>query len=66
MEVLKRNGRSVKFNPSKITSRLRNLSDGLKVDADKMAVKVISQMADGISTVELDTLCIEIAASMVS
>ena len=66
MKVLKRNGRSVSFNPSKITSRLRNLSDELKVDADKMAVKVISQMADGITTVELDTLCIEIAASMVS
>ena len=66
MKVTKRNGRSVNFNPSKITSRLRNLSDGLKVDADKMAVKVISQMADGITTVELDTLCIEIAASMVS
>ena len=66
MKVLKRNGKSVNFNPSKITSRLRNLSDGLKVDADKMAVKVISQMADGITTVELDTLCIEIAASMVS
>jgi len=66
MKVIKRNQRSVNFNPSKITSRLRNLSNGLKVDADKMAVKVISQMADGITTVELDTLCIEIAASMVS
>ena len=66
MKVLKRNNRLVNFNPSKITSRLRNLSDELKVDADKMAVKVISQMADGITTVELDTLCIEIAASMVS
>jgi len=66
MKVTKRNGKSVNFNPSKITSRLRNLSDGLKVDADAMAVKVISQMADGITTVELDTLCIEIAASMVS
>ena len=66
MKVLKRNNRLVNFNPSKITSRLRNLSNGLKVDADKMAVKVISQMADGITTVELDTLCVEIAASMVS
>ncbi len=66
MKVMKRNGRSVNFNPSKITSRLRNLSNGLKVDDDAMAVKVISQMADGITTVELDTLCIEIAASMVS
>lgn len=66
MKVIKRNNRSVNFNPSKITSRLRNLSDGLKVNADEMAIKVISQMADGITTVELDTLCVEIAASMVS
>jgi len=65
MKVLKRNGRAVMFNPSKITSRLRNMSEGLKVDADAMAVKVISQMADGITSTELDTLCIEIAASMV-
>ncbi|MBV1929362.1 MAG: ribonucleoside-diphosphate reductase subunit alpha, partial [Gammaproteobacteria bacterium] len=65
MKVVKRNGRSVIFNPSKITTRLRNRADGLKVDADGMAIKVISQMADGISTTELDTLCIEIAASMV-
>jgi len=64
-KVIKRNGRSVMFNPSKITTRLRKRADGLKVNADEMAVKVISQMADGISTTELDTLCIEIAASMV-
>lgn len=65
MKVVKRNGRSVVFNPSKITTRLRNRANDLKVDADSMAIKVISQMADGITTTELDTLCIEIAASMV-
>tara|TARA_R110000796_G_scaffold181330_1_gene297927 strand:+ start:57645 stop:60059 length:2415 start_codon:yes stop_codon:yes gene_type:complete len=65
MKVVKRNGRSVIFNPSKITSRIRNRAEGLKVDADGMSIKVISQMADGITTTELDTLCIEIAASMV-
>lgn len=65
MKVIKRNGRSVNFNPSKITTRIRNRADGLKVNADEMAIKVISQMADGITTTELDTLCIEIAASRV-
>ena len=65
MKVLKRNGRAVMFNPSKITSRIRNISEGLKVKPDAMSIKVISQMADGITTTELDTLCIEIAASMV-
>jgi ribonucleoside-diphosphate reductase alpha chain len=66
MKVIKRNGRSVNFNPNKITIRLRLKSDGLKVKSDEMAIKVISQMADGITTRELDTLCIENAASMVS
>jgi ribonucleoside-diphosphate reductase alpha chain len=65
MKVIKRNGRASTFNPSKITTRLRNRANGLKVDADAMAIKVISQLADGITTIELDTLCIEIAASMV-
>tara|TARA_R110000822_G_scaffold227017_1_gene359655 strand:- start:40681 stop:43035 length:2355 start_codon:yes stop_codon:yes gene_type:complete len=65
MKVLKRNGRSVMFNPSKITARIRNKVDGLKVDADALSIKVISQMADGITTTQLDTLCIETAAAMV-
>ena len=65
MKVKKRNGREVMFNPNKITARLRQRQEGLKVDADKMAIKVISQMVDGISTKELDTLCIENASSMV-
>lgn len=66
MKVIKRSGRSVNFNPSKITSRLKNLSEGLKIKSDEMAIKVISQMADNITTEELDTLCIENAASMVT
>lgn len=65
MKVLKRNGRSVMFNPSKITTRIRNKVDGLNVDADALSIKVISQMADGITTTQLDTLCIETAAAMV-
>lgn len=66
MKVIKRNGRAVNFNPSKITARLKARKGELKVDTDAMAIKVISQMADNITTKELDTLCIEIAASMVS
>lgn len=66
MKVIKRNGRAVNFNPSKITTRLKNRSEGLNVKSDEMAIKVISQMADGITTEELDTLCIENAASMVT
>ena len=46
MKVIKRNGRSVNFNPSKITSRLKGQADGLKVKSDEMSVKVISQMTE--------------------
>ncbi len=65
MKVLKRNGRSVNFNPSKITQRIKREANGLKVNADETAIKVISQMADGITTEELDTLSVEIASSRV-
>lgn len=65
MKIRKRNGREVNFNPNKITARLRDQQNGLKVKSDELSVKVISQIADGITTKELDTLCIENAASMV-
>ena len=65
MKVVKRNGRAVNFNPSKITARLKSRKGELKVNTDEMAIKAISQMADGMTTTEVDTLCIEIAASMV-
>lgn len=65
MKIKKRNGREVNFNPTKITSRIKKLDYGLKVNSDMMAVNVIGQMADGITTEELDTLCIETAASRV-
>ena len=65
MKVIKRNGRSVIFNPSKVTARLRARKGDLNVDVDEMAIKVISQMADGMTTTEVDTLCVELATSMV-
>tara|TARA_R100000541_G_scaffold21346_1_gene31276 strand:- start:14275 stop:16659 length:2385 start_codon:yes stop_codon:yes gene_type:complete len=66
MKVIKRSGRSVNFNPNQIMIRIKDQSKGLKVMPDTMAIKVISQMADNITTEELDTLCIENAASMVT
>lgn len=65
MKIKKRNGRLVNFNPSKIIDRFKNKSDGLNVDTDKLAIAVISQMIDGISTKELDVLCVEVAAGKV-
>ena len=66
MKVIKRNGKSTDFNPNKITKRIKDQSVGLKVDSDKLSISVISQMADGITTSELDTLCAELASTNVS
>jgi len=62
MKVKKRNGREVNFNPSKITKRIKDQSNGLKVEADKLSIGIIAQMMDGITSRELDTLCVEGAA----
>lgn len=65
MEILKRNGRKVMFNPNKITQRIRNRADDLAVDGDKLSIAVISQIADNMTTRQLDELCIETCASKV-
>ena len=65
MKIIKSNGREVNFNPSKITKRIKDSSGDLKVSPDVMAIKIISQMADGISSREIDNLCIEACAMAV-
>jgi len=67
MLVLKRDGRreSVKFD--KITKRIENLCFGLDINfVNPVAVskKVIDGLYDGVTTLELDKLAAEIAASM--
>ncbi|MFT6867502.1 MAG: ribonucleoside-diphosphate reductase alpha chain [Cyclobacteriaceae bacterium] len=67
MLVIKRDGRreSVKFD--KITSRIEKLCYGLNDDFVKpveIAKKVIDGLYDGVTTIELDNLAAEIAASM--
>jgi ribonucleoside-diphosphate reductase alpha chain len=67
MLVVKRDGRreSVKFD--KITSRIEKLCDGLNSDYVKpveIAKKVIDGLYDGVSTIELDNLAAETAATM--
>jgi ribonucleoside-diphosphate reductase alpha subunit len=67
MLVLKRDGHreSVKFD--KITARVEKLCYGLDpkfVNPVEVAMKVINGLYDGVSTVELDNLAAEIAASM--
>lgn len=67
MLVLKRDGRreSVKFD--KITSRIEKLCYGLDpkfINPVDIAKKVINGLYDGVSTVELDNLAAETAASL--
>ncbi|MEM6644348.1 MAG: ribonucleoside-diphosphate reductase subunit alpha [Bacteroidota bacterium] len=67
MLVIKRDGRreSVKFD--KITARIEKLCSGLNNDYVKpveIAKKVIDGLYDGVSTVELDNLAAETAATM--
>lgn len=67
MLVVKRDGRreSVKFD--KITARIEKLCYGLDnefVDTVDIAKKVINGIYDGVTTVELDNLAAETAASM--
>ncbi|MEL6557192.1 MAG: ribonucleoside-diphosphate reductase subunit alpha [Bacteroidota bacterium] len=67
MFVIKRDGRreSVKFD--KITARIEKLCNGLNPDFIKpveIAKKVIDGLYDGVSTMDLDNLAAETAASM--
>jgi len=67
MYVLKRGGRVEECHFDKITSRIKKLCYGLDtkyVSPYQITLKVIQGMFPGITTVELDTLAAEIAASM--
>jgi len=67
MHVIKRDGRreSVKFD--KVTARIEKLCYGLDskyVSTIDIAKKVIEGIYDGVTTIELDNLAAEIAASL--
>lgn len=67
MYVLKRNGRREEVMFDKITSRIRKLSYGLNpeyIDPVAITYKVIGGLYPGVTTVELDNLAAEIAATM--
>ena len=65
MYVVKRDGRreAVKFD--KITARIKKLCYGLNplVTPEKVAMKVIEGLYDGVTTSELDNLAAEVAAT---
>merc|ERR1719228_2769774 len=66
MVVLKRDGRAEPVHFDKITSRIEKLCYGLEsdyIDPTQITLKVISGLYPGVTTVELDNLAAEIAAS---
>ncbi|XP_018331708.1 ribonucleoside-diphosphate reductase large subunit [Agrilus planipennis] len=65
--VIKRDGREEEVHLDKITSRIQKLCYGLNmdfVDPVSITLKVISGLYPGVTTVELDTLAAETAATM--
>jgi ribonucleoside-diphosphate reductase alpha chain len=67
MQVIKRDGRREEVSFDKITARLKKLSYGLDtqyVNMIDIAKKVIVGLYDGVTTVELDNLAAETAATM--
>jgi ribonucleoside-diphosphate reductase alpha chain len=69
MQVIKRDGSRELVKYDKITIRIRKQTYGLNsdyVDALEVAKKVIQGVHDGVTTIELDNLAAETAASMTS
>jgi ribonucleoside-diphosphate reductase alpha chain len=67
MLVVKRDGRRESVRFDKITARVEKLCYGLDtryVEPIEVAKKVIAGIYDGVTTVELDNLAAEVAASM--
>jgi len=67
MCVIKRDGRNEPVHFDKITSRIQKLCYGLNmdfIDPPAITFKVISGLYGGVTTVELDNLAAEIAATM--
>ncbi len=67
MQVLKRSGKTESVSFDKITARIKKLCYGLNsqyVDYIEISKKVIQGLYDGVTTVELDNLAAETAATM--
>ena len=67
MVVIKRDGRQEAIHFDKITSRIEKLCFSLDMDyvePSQITLKVISGLYPGVTTVELDNLAAEIAATL--
>jgi len=66
MNVQKRNGELETVSFDKILQRMKLVGQDIKVNYTSLAMKVIDQLYDGISTKKIDELCAEQCASMAS
>jgi ribonucleoside-diphosphate reductase alpha subunit len=66
MRITKRDGSSQHFLPNKILTRIKNRSQGLKVDAHELFQKVIPSIKDGMTTTDIDELIAFTSADMVT
>jgi len=64
MQVIKRNGNKIDFNPSRILTRIKKQAEGLKVNADEVFIKVTQGLADNMTTNQLDDLISVVAESL--
>lgn len=64
LQIKKRNGELVAFNPTKILNRIKKAAKGLKVNSDQIFINVITSVpTEGIiSTTEIDSLVANVAA----
>ncbi len=66
MKVIKRSGNIEDMFFDKVTARIKKLSEGLQVSADKVAQKTFNEMFDGISTSKIDDISADISANMMT
>jgi ribonucleoside-diphosphate reductase alpha subunit len=64
MQVIKRNGQKIDFNPNKILLRIKKQSDKLKVNPDEVFLKVTQGIANDMTTNEVDDLISIVAESL--
>lgn len=64
MQVIKRNGNKIDFNPSRILTRIKKQAEGLKVNADEVFIKVTQGLADNMTTSQLDDLISVVSESL--
>ena len=64
MHVIKRDGKKESVSFDKVLQRIQKSAQGLNVQPDSLAQRVLSQIFDGVKTSDLDELAAQLAASL--